>query len=249
VRLLTVIPRFAVLAATLCLPLTAAAQAPPPAKEIIARYVAAIGGEKAFLERPAWQMTGDFAMPAVGITGTVESYASDGRSFAKVVVPGIGEILRGHDGKVAWSLNPMEGPRLLQGIEAARMAEEASPGAMLRHSSVVTSAETVGKSQVNGEECWNVKIMWKSGRETTECFSIASGLFIGSTGKIESAMGSVDYTMIVTEYKEFGGVKVPGRMVQTAMNQEQIITTRTYSVGPVDNARFALPAEVKALVK
>jgi hypothetical protein len=237
------------MALTISLPLHAAAQAPPPAKEIIARYVSAIGGEKAFLSREAWETTGQFSMPAAGISGTVEIYAAGGRALARIVIPGIGEVMRGHDGKVGWSVNPMEGPRLLQGAEESRLAEESQPGASLWHSSVVTSVETLEKTAINGEDCWKVKTVWKSGRETFDCFSVASGLYIGSTGKLEMPMGVVDYTTVVSNYKDFGNVKVPTRIVQTAMGQEQIITVTSYKVTTVDPAKFALPPTVKALIK
>ena len=35
---------------------------------------------------------------------------------------------------------------------------------------------------MNEQECWKVKVVWKSGRETRDCYSTASGLLIATAG-------------------------------------------------------------------
>src|SRR3712207_8571336 len=43
-----------------------------------------------------------------------------------------GQMSSGYDGTVGWSVNPMQGPRLLEGKELEQLREDAGPAAMLR---------------------------------------------------------------------------------------------------------------------
>ncbi len=67
----------------------AAQNGAPPAREIIGRYVEAIGGADAVRRAGSWKATGTFAMAAAGITGAIEAYQAGGLSFARVTLPGI----------------------------------------------------------------------------------------------------------------------------------------------------------------
>lgn len=227
----------------------AAAQDMPSGREVVDRYLEAVGGEEAMRESRSWKATGGFAMPSAGLGGTLEAYQAPNRMFARINVPGIGELLRGYDGSVAWSLNPLEGPRILEGKEAAQTVEEASPGAALRDATVVTSLETLERATMNGEECWRVKVTWKSGRETFDCYSVASGLMVATTGKAETNMGAIDYTTTVHDYKQFGPLLMPTRVVQQLLGQEQVVTTESIEFGPVDTSLFELPPQIAALVR
>jgi len=227
---------------------TVAVQQLPPAHEIVSRYVAAIGGEAAVRKQAAWEAHGRFAVPASGLNGDLVIYQDAGRMYSRIAIPGIGELLQGYDGEVGWSINPLEGPRVLEGLELARTKEEASRGATLRDSTVVQSLTTLEKSTVDGSECWKVKVVWKSGRETIDCFSVDTGLLIATEGRATTPMGEFDYTTAVHDYRQFGEVRIATRIVQRALGQEQVVTTDSVRFGPVDPARFALPDPIKALV-
>lgn len=229
-------------------PVPASGQDVPTGREVVDRYVEAVGGEAAIREARSWKTTGGFAMPTAGLSGTLEAWQAPNRMFARIEVPGIGEMLRGYDGEVAWSLNALEGPRILEGKEAEQTMEEASPGAAWRDASVVRSLETVERATMNGEECWRVKVTWRSGRETFDCFSVESGLLVATTGKAETNMGAIDYTTTVHDYRQFGPLLMPTRVVQQLLGQEQVVTTESVEFGPVDPSRFELPPQIQALV-
>jgi hypothetical protein len=236
---------FAVILATL--PMTARAQT-PAARELVDRYVAEIGGRSAVLATSSWKATGTFSVAAAGLSGPLEVFQSDGKTFSRITVPGIGELLRGFDGATGWSINPLEGPRILEGMELAQLTEESSRLATLRDKSVVTSMETLEKTTMNGEECWLVKVVWVSGRETRDCFSIASGLIVANTGRTSTTMGEFDYTTLINDYRQFGDVKIATRVTQRALGQEQVITTDSVEFAEVEASRFALPESIRALV-
>jgi hypothetical protein len=231
------------------LPAAAGAQALPPARELVDRYIELIGGRAAILERTSTHMTGTFAMPAMGLTGDLEVYSADpGRTVTTVNISGLGEIRSGFDGEVGWAVDPMVGPRVMEGGELAQAKDEAAPEATLRDPKLVESLETVEKTSMNGQDCYRVRIQWKSGRESFDCYSVETGLIVAIQQKSESPMGTIDVTVNMNEYKDFDGIKLPTRIVQQMMGAEQVMTITTVDFGAVDPAVFELPAEIKALV-
>ena len=102
---------------------------------------------------------------------------------------------------------------------------------------------------MNNEPCFKVKMVWKSGRETFDCYSVASGLLIASVDKQESPMGTVDVTNLISDYKDFGGQKVATRLTQQVMGQEQVLTISSVEYDAADAPQFEMPAAIKALIE
>lgn len=245
--------RFAVAAGlTLLVAAPVAAQAPaalPPAKDLIAKFVAATNGTAVMAKHQSVRSKGRFELPAAGMSGDLEiSQARPNKTMMRITVSAIGQIEQGFDGTTAWSINPMQGPRVLTGRELEAIREESSFGTSSRQGPNVASAETVEKTEMNGEPCFKVKMVWKSGRETFDCYSVASGLLIASMGKQESPMGTIDVTNLISDYKDFGGQKVATRLTQQVMGNEQVLIISSVDYDAADPAVFEMPAAIKALV-
>ncbi len=242
----------AALVITAVAPVAVAAQAAdlPTAAKLIDRYVEAIGGSKAISAMPDSRTVGTFAMPAMGIQGTLEVLAARNptRVLSVVTIPGLGEVRNGYTGEVGWSLDPNLGPRLLDGKELAAMVEGASEGGSMRDASMFTTRETVEKTELNGEPCYKVRLVWKSGRETFDCYSIASGLLVATTSNEETPMGSIEVVSLLKDYKRFGDVLTATSISQQMMGQEQVMTVDSVQYGPIDAARFAPPQEIQTLI-
>jgi hypothetical protein len=222
----------------------------PPAKDLIAKYVAATNVGPVMAKHSSVRTKGRFEMPAQGIGGDLEiSQARPTKMMTRINVAGVGQIERGFDGTTAWSIDPMQGPRLLAGKELDAVREEMSFGGSSRQGPNVASAETVEQTQMNGEACYKVKVVWKSGRETFDCYSVATGLLIASVGKQESPMGTVEVTNLISEYKDFGGQKVATRLTQQVMGQEQVLIFTTVEYDVADASTFEMPAAIKALAE
>jgi len=228
----------------------AQAAALPPAKELIAKFVAATNSGPVMAKHTSLRTKGRFEMAAAGVSGDLEiSQARPNKTMMRINVAGVGQIEQGFDGTTAWSINPMQGPRIMTGKELDAVREESSFGASSRQGPNVASAETVEKTQMNGEACYKVKVTWKSGRETQDCYSVATGLLIASVGKQESPMGSVEVTNLISEYKDFGGQKIATRLTQQVMGQEQVLIINTVDYDAADPAAFEMPAAIKALAE
>ena len=236
---------------TMLLAAPVAAQAPaalPPAKDLIAKFVAATNGTAVMAKHQSVRSKGRFELPAAGMSGDLEiSQARPNKTMMRITVSAIGQIEQGFDGTTAWSINPMQGPRVLTGRELEAIREESSFGTSSRQGPNVASAETVEKTEMNGEACYKVKMVWKSGRETFDCYSVATGLLIASMGKQESPMGTVDVTNLISDYKDFGGQKIATRLTQQVMGNEQVLIINTVDYDAADPAAFEMPAAIKAL--
>ncbi|MES2523262.1 MAG: hypothetical protein V4617_11220 [Gemmatimonadota bacterium] len=230
---------------------TAAAQALPAASEIIAKHVAAIGGKDAIAKITSMQQKGTLEVPAAGLSASMETFAAQDRLFLKQVFPGIGEILTGFDGNVAWTTNPMQGPRLLKDKELEQMKEQADfVGSMSFAPERYSKIETTGLVDFNGEKAYKVRFVRKpSGNESTGYFSVASGLQIGSETSQVSESGKIELSTEIGDYKQFGPVKVSTKQSTTMGPQKIITTVQDVTVNAVPATAFVPPADVKALIK
>lgn len=220
----------------------------PGAATIIARYVQSIGGARTILALGSMHSVGSYSVPSMGLTGEVETFQMQPhRTFTRVTIPGIGDILRGYDGTVGWSLNPMEGPRLLDGDELKQMHDESDLRSMVRDPQLVESMTTVERTEQNGAACYRVKIVWKSGRQSTDCYALDTGLLVASTVTVTSPMGQIDAIIFYDEYRDFEGIKLPTLTRQQLMGTEQTFQIRSVEFGRVDPAIFQLPPEIQAL--
>jgi hypothetical protein len=243
--------RFTVVAATL-VAVSAGAQQPtalPPAATLVAKYAAAIGAP-ALMRAPQVTTKGGMAMVAAGINATFEMVQlAPNRMQMLTTIPGVGAIQVGYDGTIAWSVDPMQGPRLLAGKELDEIREEADPRAAARAPDLFSAVETVADTTMGGERCFMVKLTWKSGRETFDCYSPASGLMVGSKSVQQTAMGPIPVTTVYSEYKKFGDFMMPTKTTQSMMGQQQVMTISSVEVGTGAGVTIVAPPEIKALVK
>ena len=222
----------------------------PAAKDLVARHVAAIGGREAVLRHPSFRAKGTLGMPAAGINAEIEVAGAQPNLFVmKMTVPGMGEMLQGFDGTNGWSLDPMQGARLIEGPELVQLVDEAEYASVLRESASIASMETTEIATLGGRQCYKVKIVRKSGRESFDCYAVDSGLLIGAFAKQATPMGEIESVSEFSDYKDFNGLKQPTKITQTIMNQQQVMTFTSYEYGPMDAAAFAPPPAITTLIQ
>ncbi|HYV95832.1 MAG TPA: hypothetical protein VE967_00100 [Gemmatimonadaceae bacterium] len=224
------------------------AQQLPDARAVLARYAQATGAAK-IATLPGRHTKGTIEMSAQGMTGTVEGYADkDGRNIQMISLAGI-DFRTGVDTNFAWSIDAMQGPRLIQGKEFEEQREDLDPRAMRRDPAVVVEATTIERATVDGQPCIKLHLKWKSTKETTECYSEATGLLVSKEGTQTSAMGQMQLTTLYADYKTFEGVTVPTKVTQRAAGTELVSRMTEVTFGPVDPAKLAPPPEIVALRK
>lgn len=221
----------------------------PSATTLLARYGQAVGAP-AMLNAKAIITKGGMSMPAAGINATFEMTQLGSNLMSMTTnIPGMGVVEAGFDGTTAWSVDPMQGARILSGAEADQIKDEADRRGMVRSPEMFSAVQTVADTTMNSERCYLVKLTWKSGRETFDCFSVASGLMVASRSMQKTAMGDIPVVSLISDYKKFGDATIPTKTVQELMGQQQILTISSFEFTTGAGLAIVPPAAVKAMVK
>ena len=237
----------AALAAVLGAP-AAQAQTLPTAREVLDRYVQALGGRDAMTRHQFRRTVAEMQMPAMGMSMEMEVLqARPNKMVATMTIPGMGTMAYGFDGTTAWTNNPMQGPAVLEGKELEQRMREADFDSSVEYAKFFPTIEVMERTEMGGRPCIKLRFVTATGDELFQCFDTENGLLVGSVAKQATQMGEMEATTIFSDYKDFDGIKVPTRNVTTTMGQEMVLTVKSVEHTPIDAAKFELPAEIKAL--
>lgn len=232
----------------------------PAGREIVDRFVKAIGGRDAVMSHKSMHVTGKYEVPGSGLLGEMEviSAANPNRTVQRVTIPGVGEILQGFDGEHGWSINPVTGPMLQQGKELEQAKLDADFYNEIRDPKNYKTITTVEKTAcpttgeqaaADGRSCYKVSLVRTDGSEDFDFYDTQTGLRAGSIQKRESPMGPLTITNIEGDYKKFGNLLQPSFLVSKANGVEQKITISAIEYDTVQPSAFEPPASIKALIK
>jgi hypothetical protein len=228
------------------------AQPLPSATDVVAKHVAAIGGRDAIMKITSMKQVGAMEITAAGMTADLEvNVMAPNKQTMKMSLAGLGEILSGTDGTIAWSVNPMQGARLLEGKELAQAKEQADFVASMLYAPEKFSAMTnEGVVDFGGEKAYKIKLVRKdTGNESWNYFSVATGLQIGAEATIDSEMGKISTSSVIADYKQFGPIKVATRTEMSTGPQKMVLTIKNAEFNTVTNDAVAVPAAVQPLIK
>lgn len=238
-------PAFAALTALVVVAPTLVAQTPAA---ILERYNKAVDPQGRIASIEGIRSSVTMEMPSMGMSMSVNSAARrPNQIIIDTEIPGMGSMRQGYDGTTAWAIDPMQGPRILTGMEAAAIIEGSAFNAMTRSPDLFSAMEAAGSADVGGDAATCVKFTWKSGRETTDCFSNATGLLTRSVAKQVTQAGEVEVEMFLKDYRNVGGLMIPHRTEAAMMGMQMIMTTTSMEFGTQAANLFELPAEIKAL--
>jgi hypothetical protein len=230
---------------------SALAQAPalPPGRQVIERFIAAIGGRDAVLQQRTRHFTGRFESPAQGVAGDFELWqAAPNRMATIATLPGLGEVREGFDGTVAWTSNPATGPMVYDGKALDQRRHAADFYVALYPPETIASLETVGEEPFEGTAAWKVKVTTTWGEQYHEFFDKATGLQLGSVRLLFTPLGEVEATSVVSDWRMVGNVRMPFRLEQRVMSFQTVITFTDLKLEPLPDSLFTLPPEIRALV-
>lgn len=225
------------------------ADTPPTARQIIDRYVKAIGGRDAILARTGLQASGTLKLRGMGIEGKIEYYIAPGLYRMHTVMPELGSSQVGYDGEIGWSTHDLLGPSVLSGRLLAQVRELASLTGELHEGDEVASMETRGRIDFEGRTAWEVEIHTRDEEAYTEYFDAETGLLIGKQRNLASPMGDVPTTIVLEDYRPVDGVMIPFTRHERMMGIEQVTTlTEARAVAPAADV-FEPPPEIRLLLE
>lgn len=225
----------------------------PTAEKLLARHLSAIGGADAVGSIARITSRGTFEMPAAGVKGPTTIHAEEPLRFLMVMeLPGVGAVRSGYDGTTAWSMDPMQGPRLIEGKEFDQIKRDADFRRDLNLFDECDRVEVKGETVFAGGPAYEVLCVAK-GAERTYFFSKQDGLLRGMRMVAESPMGQIPVETSFVEYKEYeapgGTVRMPARTEIAMLNQKQVLTIERVEFGPIEPSTFELPKEIAALAE
>ena len=91
--------------------------------------------------------------------------------------------------------------------------------------------------------------MKKNGDEDIEFYDAETGLKAGTVTTRDSPMGPMQGTTAFSDYKKFGSLLQPTTTKVTAMSAQLVLVVTNVEYGKVEPSVFAVPAQIKALVK
>jgi hypothetical protein len=222
----------------------------PSAESILDRYVQVTGGKQAYEKRKSEIAHGTVEIAALGIRGTMTRYAAQpDKYYYTVDIAAIGKMETGVSGTIAWENSAILGPRVKSGVERAEAIREGNMNATVNWRKLYPKVENAGIETIDGEECFKVVMTPAEGQPITGYYQKNSGLQVKLTTVASTQLGDIPVEIIASDYQDFGGILEPAKVIQKAGPQEIIMTLERVEVNPAIPAeRFALPAEVRALV-
>lgn len=215
----------------------------PSAKEVVDKYVSAIGGREALTKHKSRHETGTIELSPMGLKGTVESYSrSDNRSLTKLNIAGVGEIVDGFDGTTAWTVNPIQGSRVKSGEELLQTKRNSMFAREANLDKIYGSLTVRGIEKVGDRETYVVVASSKGLPDDILYFDAENGLMLRSDSIVISPEGKQAITTYYEDYREVDGVKSPFkvRAKTPAFEINTVVTEIKYGVD-IEDSKFTQP--------
>lgn len=217
----------------------------PTVKEILDKYVAALGG-RAANERIKSRVTkGTFELAPMGIKGTMETYsAAPGKSYSKTNLQGVGEIIEGFDGTTAWSMNPIQGNRDKTGDELIQSKLINNFYREINLDKLYSKMEVNRAEKLGDRDVYVVTATATGLDPETFYFDKQTGLIVRADSVLVSPEGKMAAQTFYEDVREIDGIKLPFKM-RLVLPQFEAVTTITeikHNV-PVEDGKFTKPKQ------
>jgi hypothetical protein len=232
-------------------PATACPQEVPAAQQVLDSYVEAIGGLKTLEKIQNRVIRAAMQIPAAGIQLSLTSYqARPNLAYSIVDSAATGKIETGTDGSVVWQISTTAGAQVLDGKEKATQLHLNIFDRLVVWRKAFKEVENKGIEDVAGRPCYKIVATTAELSPQTLFFDVESRLLVRFAMTTESQAGSIPVQTTLSDYRAVDGILLPHKTVVRTVGPERVVTVEKieHNVAlPAD--RFALPAEIQALVK
>ena len=222
----------------------AAAQT-PSADELVAKNLAARGGEDKLKTLNSMKLTGSvnvqgMDMPLVVLTKRPNKMKQEMSMQGQKVV-------QAFDGQTVWGVNPMMGSTSPQAIEGpaadALKTQSIFDGPLVGYKERGDTLEVVGPADVEGTKTWKLKLTRKDGKAMHIFLDADTGLDKQWTATMDQNGMSMEIDTVMTEYQATDGILV-ARSMRSLMGGQQVAAVKFATVEfnlPIDDSEFAMP--------
>lgn len=209
-------------------------------QQILDRYTKAIDPQGRLATVQGIRTVSEFTVPGTsGPTKLTVAHARPNSVLIAVEGPN-GTAKQGFDGSNGWSSDG-DSTRALSAAESQQLKGADGLQSMGRTMAMFTRVEPAGERQVDGKPADCLRLTWKSGVQSTECYARETGLLVESRTSQAGAQGNVETVTRYYDYEPANGILVARRLVNEVAGQSQEIKVREVAVGPVDARMFARP--------
>jgi len=240
--------RFEALLAGLLLAAPLAATPDPTADEIIANYVAKIGGMDKLQAVKTVKKTGKFTGGGGFEARIAEENKRENMIRQEFTLQGMTGITA-YDGKEGWKIEPFQGKKDVEPLgedELKQIVEDSDfDGPLVHYKEKGNKVELVGKEPVEGTDAWKLKVTLASG--DVQHYYMDTDYFVpikveykrvvrGAERESETSIG---------DYKEVAGVYFPHSFEsgqKDSANRSNVVYDRIEANVPLDDSLFHRPA-------
>ena len=224
----------------------------PDAASLLDRSVEVTGGRDAFERLQTFIAKGSVEIVGAGISGTMSVFLEGENYYVAIEFPGVGTTESGVTNGIAWEHSPMLGARIKTGPEESQAKRDAAMfiGATAAWREWFAQVETVGRTDIEGEDAYEITMTPLDGAPMSMYFGVESGLALRMDQVSSSQMGDIPMQVTFSNYAEFGGVLTP--MLRATSFSGQTVRQILASVevnAEVPEGRFDLPAAVAELIE
>jgi hypothetical protein len=179
--------------------------------EVIAKHIEALGGKEKIEKIQNVVMEGSFVFQ--GTTISVTTTQIQGKLFRQDInIAGI----KGYDiitDKEGWAFAPYQGmqkpePKTAEDIREGQSDLEIA-GSIYNYAAKGNKIELLGKEDVEGTDCFKLKIILASGKEQTVFLDPVSYLIVRTVEKKKANGQEMEIISDLSDYREVEGVKFP----------------------------------------
>ncbi len=232
-------------------PTSAPAEALPAAKTVIAKMITAVGGREAMEKVTSRVATGELEVMGAAMKATFERWnAGTGKLRETMNMDPIGSFEQGILGEVTWALDPMQGARILEGVEESMSQRGSHLSPLLHVETDYKSLKTIGRETIGDKP--HLKLEMISHDDQSEIWFVdeSSSLRFRTESVIEAPMmGKIKVVFEESDYRAVDGVLIAHRtFIDQGISKVTIRTSSIEQNVEIDSARFALPLEVQKLI-
>lgn len=212
----------------------------PTVKEILDRYVKAVGGRENIQKIKSRTSSGTVELSPMNLKGTFESAAApEAKSFVKMTIAGIGDLIEGTDGKTAWAINPIQGSREKAGAELAQAKLTNDFYRDLKLMKLFPKMELKGVEKLTGSDAYVISALAEGVPAETWYFDVKTGLLVRSDLSAVAPEGTQPMSSYYEDYRSVDGVNIPFRIrTQTPGFVITLTTTVVKHGAAVDDSKF-----------
>jgi outer membrane lipoprotein-sorting protein len=228
----------------LALAAAATASAQPTGGQILEKYAQALGGQAAYEKVTTRTMKGTVEIPDDNVTAPLQIVAKAPGSFRLTMdIPGYGVVETVLDGDQGWEKNPDSGTHTMSKADLAAAQRDHDFYREVRLQKLYQKLETAGTDKVEGHAVYVLEATPGSGPAEKLYFDAESGLLVKRDfERVTLEDGIVQYEMLLKDYRDVDGLKLPFTIEQRAPDNTMIFKfAEIKNNAPLADTAFAKP--------